>query len=392
LYYYQFSRMFLQSILLFCIATKAVAQQQQQQQQPYEPLFEKWVQDFRVVFQSAEHRVHMFGNWINNHIFIEKSNRLNRPFELGHNQFSGLNQTEYVQWVRGGLDENPDGLSGSKRPVGFRSNAGVSPNSVPASRVQAEEIRRSFGGVINVFGVNPIISAPSEYQSLPASIDWTTKGAVTPVKDQGQCGSCWSFSTTGALEGAYAIKNSKLVSFSEQQLVDCDSIGNGGRDHGCNGGLMDNAFSWISKNNGLCLEADYPYVSGITQKAGTCVKSCSNVKGSDVANFVDVESASDLAFSTALAQQPVSVAIEADQREFQLYKSGVFTGACGTNLDHGVLAVGYGSENGVEYYKVKNSWSTTWGDKGYIRLGKGASYNSGKGQCGILLEASYPLV
>ena len=339
--------MFLQSILLFCFATRVVSQQQQ----PYEPLFEKWVQDFRVVFQSAEHRVHMFGNWVENHIFIEKSNSLNRPFQLGHNQFSGLNQTEYVQWVRGGL-----------------------------------------GNVINVIGVNPVISAPSEYQSLPASVDWTTKGAVTSVKDQGQCGSCWSFSTTGALEGAYAIKNSKLVSFSEQQLVDCDTLGNGGRDHGCNGGLMDNAFSWISKNNGLCTEADYPYVSGTTMTAGTCAKSCKNVAGSDVAKFVDVESASDLAFSTALSQQPVSVAIEADQREFQLYKSGVFTGACGTNLDHGVLAVGYGVEGGVEYYKVKNSWSTTWGDKGYIRLGKGSSYNGGKGQCGILLEASYPVV
>lgn len=337
--------MFFRSILFFCFVTKAVAQQQ------YESLFESWVKEFRVIFRNTDHRVHVFENWINNHIFIEKSNRLDRPYQLGHNQFSGLNQTEYVKLVRGGL-----------------------------------------GNVINVIGVNPIISAPSEYQSLPSAVDWTAKGAVTPVKDQGQCGSCWSFSTTGALEGAYAIKNSKLVSFSEQQLVDCDSLGNGGRDHGCNGGLMDNAFSWIGKNNGLCLEADYPYVSGTTMTAGTCKTACSNVKGSDVVKFVDVESASDLAFSTALSLNPVSVAIEADQREFQLYKSGVFTGACGTNLDHGVLAVGYGVEGGVEYYKVKNSWSTTWGDNGYIRLAKGASYNGGKGQCGILLQASYPVV
>jgi C1A family cysteine protease len=247
-------------------------------------------------------------------------------------------------------------------------------------------------GVIQVLGVNPIISEPSEFQALPSAVDWTAKGAVTPVKDQGQCGSCWSFSTTGALEGAYAIKTGNLASFSEQQLVDCDTLGNGGRDHGCNGGLMDNAFSWISKNNGLCLEADYPYVSGVTKTAGTCSTSCKNVAGSDIAKFVDVEPASDLAMMSALALNPVSVAIEADQREFQLYKSGVFTGACGTNLDHGVLAVGYGSENGLEYYKVKNSWSTTWGEKGYIRLAKGSSYNGGKGQCGILLEASYPVV
>jgi C1A family cysteine protease len=341
--------MFLRSILFFCFFLRVVASQLQQQQ--YEPLFEEWIKEFRVIFQNAEHRNHVFVNWVENHIFIEKSNRLNRAFQLGHNQFSGMNQTEYVRWVRGGL-----------------------------------------GGVVNFFGSNPVVSDIAEYASLPASIDWTTKGAVTLVKDQGQCGSCWSFSTTGALEGAYAIKTSTLVSFSEQQLVDCDTLGNGGRDHGCNGGLMDNAFSWISKNNGLCTESDYPYVSGTTQTAGTCTKTCKNVAGSDVVKFVDVESASDLAFSTALSQQPVSVAIEADQREFQLYKSGVFTGACGTNLDHGVLAVGYGSENGVEYYKVKNSWSATWGEKGYIRLGKGASFNGGKGQCGILLEASYPVV
>ena len=317
----------------------------------YAELFEKWAQEYRVLFQNAEHRAHMFGSWVENHVFIEKSNRMRRSFELGHNQFSGLNQTEYLQWVRGGL-----------------------------------------GDTTNVFGVNPVFSKPTEYASLPVSTDWTAKGVVTPVKDQGQCGSCWSFSTTGALEGAYAIQYGKLESFSEQQLVDCDTLGNGGKDHGCNGGLMDNAFSWIAKNDGLCLEAEYPYVSGTTKTAGKCEKSCKPVAGSDVSKFVDVEPASDLAFTTALAQQPVSVAIEADQREFQLYKSGVFTGACGTNLDHGVLAVGYGIDNGVEYYKVKNSWSTTWGENGYIRLGKGANYNGGKGQCGILLEASFPVV
>ena len=329
---------------LLCFLSVSLAQN-------LELVFEKWSKDFSVVFRGDAHRNHVFLNWVENHVFIEKSNQQNKTFTLGHNQFSGLSQEEYVKWVRGGLD-----------------------------------------GVINVFGVNPVISEAAAYQALPAAVDWTAKGAVTPVKDQGQCGSCWSFSTTGALEGAYAIKNGDLVSFSEQQLVDCDTLGNGGRDHGCNGGLMDNAFSWIAKNNGLCLEADYPYVSGVTKTAGTCAKSCKNVAGSDVVKFVDVEAASDLAFSTALSQQPVSVAIEADQREFQLYKSGVFTGACGTNLDHGVLAVGYGSENGLEYYKVKNSWSTTWGDKGYIRLAKGPTYNGGEGQCGILLEASYPVV
>lgn len=319
----------------------------------YDDLFWKWTEEFGVKFQSAEHHEHVFRSWVDNHLFIERSNRLNSAFQLGHNQFSGLNSTEFVNWIRGG---NP---------------------------VQQIEYNR-YGGSerYNANGLS----------TLPSSVDWTLNGAVTPVKDQGQCGSCWSFSTTGALEGAYAIKNGKLLSFSEQQLVDCDTLGNGGKDHGCNGGLMDYAFTWIGKNNGLCLESDYPYVSGTTKTAGSCAKTCKNVAGTDITKYVDVESGSDSAFMAALAQQPVSVAIEADQREFQLYKSGILTSKCGTNLDHGVLAVGYGTEGGVDYYKIKNSWSTTWGDKGYIRIGRGSQYNNGDGQCGVLLEASYPLV
>lgn len=227
---------------------------------------------------------------------------------------------------------------------------------------------------------------------LPSSVDWVEKGVVTPVKDQGQCGSCWTFSTTGALEGAYAIRYVDLVSFSEQQLVDCDNFKNGGRDFGCNGGVMDSAFDWISKKGGLCTESDYPYISGTTEKSGTCEKTCQLVSKSQIQNHVDVSSSSDTTMMEAIAQQPISVAIEADQRDFQLYKSGVFTGSCGTDLDHGVLVVGYGSLNGEDYYKVKNSWGTSWGENGYILLGRGSKYNSGDGQCGVLLQASYPVL
>ena len=151
---------------------------------------------------------------------------------------------------------------------------------------------------------------------------------------------------------------------------------------------MDNAFTWISKNGGLCTAAEYPYISG-DGSTESCKSSCSPILKSKVQSYTDVESTDD-DLMQAISQQPVAIAIEADQRDFQLYKSGVFTGTCGTNLDHGVLVVGYGSDSGSDYYLVKNSWGTTWGESGYIRLGRGPQYNNGQGQCGILLEASYP--
>jgi len=153
---------------------------------------------------------------------------------------------------------------------------------------------------------------------------------------------------------------------------------------------MDNAFTWAKKNGGVCSEADYAYYSGTTKSAGTCAQSKCTIDAKVApVSYTDVTTNSDAALMSALAQQPVSVAIEADQSAFQLYKSGVFTAACGTNLDHGVLAVGYGTLNGVDYYKVKNSWGVTWGMDGYILLQRGVSQK--QGQCGILSgPPSYP--
>lgn len=232
---------------------------------------------------------------------------------------------------------------------------------------------------------DPIHFTWRKNSSLPASVDWTTKGAVTPVKNQGQCGSCWAFSTTGSLEGATFLKNGTLFSLSEQQLVDCaGSTGN----QGCNGGLMDDAFQYIHNNGGITTEANYPY----TATDGTCNTVKEGQVVATVSTFTDVPTNSDAALMNAIAQQPVSVAVEADQNSFQLYSSGVMTAACGTALDHGVLAVGYGSTGGQNFYKVKNSWGTDWGMSGYILLGRGPQYNGGAGQCGILSAASYPNV
>ncbi len=218
----------------------------------------------------------------------------------------------------------------------------------------------------------------------PTSVDWTTKGAVTPIKNQEQCGSCWAFSTTGSVEGAWFLSNGTLPSLSEQQLVDCSTAeGN----QGCNGGLMDQAFQYIIDNKGITTEDAYPYTA---TGPNTC-----EAKGKPVAatlsGFKDVAANSEAALETAIVQQPVSVAVEADQSVFQFYSGGVMDSACGTQLDHGVLAVGYGVDTGKEYYKVKNSWGADWGEKGYIRLGRGAKFNP-SGQCGIQMVASYPVV
>merc|ERR1719238_169892 len=217
--------------------------------------------------------------------------------------------------------------------------------------------------------------------AAPASVDWVAKGAVTPVKNQGQCGSCWAFSTTGSTEGANFLKTGKLESFSEQELVDCaGSFGN----QGCNGGLMDDGFKYI-ESKGDVLEATYPYVG----KTGKCSSTKSANPVVKVGGFKDVASNNEAQLMAAVQQQPVSVAIEADQSGFQFYKSGVFGGTCGTKLDHGVLAVGFGTDGGKDYWKVKNSWGATWGQNGYILLARGSG--SGKpGQCGIAMQPSYP--
>jgi C1A family cysteine protease len=309
--------------------------------------FNNWKDKFQIKFKNDDHFNLVLEKWIENDKFIHNHNFKNLTYNLGHNQFSGMDSDEFREYL---------GFSG----IYVRHNN---------LRVETSYVK-----------------------DIPSSVNWITKGAVTGVKDQGQCGSCWSFSTTGALEGAYFTKYGTLPSFSEQQLVDCDNRKNGGKDMGCNGGLMDNAFTWIKKNGGLCTETEYPYVSGTTKTAGTCQTTCALVDDSSVQSFVDVPKSSDQSMMAAVAKQPVSVAIEADQKEFQLYKSGVFTGSCGTTLDHGVLVVGYGSESDGDYYIVKNSWGTTWGSNGFIYLGRGSQYNNGDGQCGVLLQASYPLV
>ncbi|XP_041356383.1 procathepsin L-like isoform X1 [Gigantopelta aegis] len=229
---------------------------------------------------------------------------------------------------------------------------------------------------------NPIYLKPSNVGDLPATVDWRTKGYVTEVKNQGSCGSCWAFSTTGSLEGQHFKKTGKLVSLSEQNLVDCSrKQGN----MGCEGGLMDQAFTYIKVNHGIDTEISYPY-EGIN---GKCRFKPADVGANDT-GFVDVKSGSESDLQSAVATVgPVSVAIDASHISFQLYKSGVYHSfLCSSKkLDHGVLAVGYGTLSGKDYWLVKNSWGGTWGDKGYIMMSRNSKNN-----CGIATAASYPTV
>jgi len=282
-------------------------------------------------------------------IFEDRIERIN-----AHNLRHDLGLTTYRQGLNKFTDMTNDEFRMYK---GLRFNA---------SRVLAGGIRLNNG----------------EFDALPKTVDWRKKGYVTPVKDQGQCGSCWAFSTTGSLEGQHFKKTGKLVSLSEQNLVDCSTAeGN----QGCNGGLMDQAFDYIKKNGGIDTEKSYPY----TAEDGQC-KFNANAIGARLTSHKDIPSGNEAALKKAVATiGPISVAIDASADSFQSYTSGVYDepDCSSTMLDHGVLAVGYGTENGVDYWLVKNSWNTNWGDAGYIKMSRNK-----QNQCGIATAASYPIV
>jgi len=219
--------------------------------------------------------------------------------------------------------------------------------------------------------------------NLPLAVDWRDKGYVTHVKNQKHCGSCWAFSAVGSMEGAHFKATGKLVSLSEQNLVDCsEKEGN----KGCMGGLMDRAFEYVIKNQGIDTESSYEY----TAKTGKTCNYTAAHKGATISSYKDIPHNNEKALQEAVATiGPISVAIDASKPTFHFYKSGVYHDkTCSSvHLDHGVLAVGYGIEDSKDYWIVKNSWGVTWGEKGYIKMARDMD-----NACGIATQASYPIV
>jgi len=221
-------------------------------------------------------------------------------------------------------------------------------------------------------------SAEVDVSALPTDIDWSKKGAVTPVKDQGQCGSCWSFSATGALEGQWYIQKHRLISLSEQNLVDCSgTYGN----QGCNGGWVSYAYKYIQANKGIDTEQSYPY-----QGYDSSCRFRSANTGATVSGMIQFHGEAQLQAKVATVG-PISVAIQV-LTSFQHYSSGIYNDpSCGSNVNHAVLVVGYGTQNGVDYWLVKNSWGTSWGMQGYIKMSRNKN-----NQCAIASYPVYPLI
>ncbi|CAL9232449.1 unnamed protein product [Arabidopsis halleri] len=305
-------------------------------------MFESWMVKHGKVYESVAEKERRLTIFEDNLRFITNRNAENLSYRLGLNRFADLSLHEYAQLCHG-ADPRP-----------------------PRNHVfmtSSNRYKTSDGDV------------------LPKSVDWRNEGAVTEVKDQGQCRSCWAFSTVGAVEGLNKIVTGELVTLSEQDLINCNKENNG-----CGGGKVETAYEFIMNSGGLGTDNDYPYKA----LNGVCNDRLKeNNKNVMIDGYENLPANDESALMKAVAHQPVTAVVDSSSREFQLYASGVFDGTCGTNLNHGVVVVGYGTENGRDYWIVRNSRGDRWGEAGYMKLARNIA--NPRGLCGIAMRASYPL-
>ncbi|XP_031481829.1 ervatamin-B-like [Nymphaea colorata] len=301
-------------------------------------LYKRWVRSFNVSRAKAE-MLRRFPVFVENVRFIEASNKNGVSFKLQLNAFGDLTNEEFLS------------IYARYRPD-------------PSAMKNATEVFK-YGS----------------YGYTPSSIDWRALGAVTPVKNQLQCGSCWAFSAVAAIEGLNKIQSGRLVSLSEQELVDCDFF-----EYGCQGGDARKAIYFASMKGGLTTESNYPYFG----YQSVCQTTKMGELAARVRGLGLVPSNNEPTLMQAVARQPISVAIAVDATMFQFYSQGVFTGPCGNNLNHAVTIVGYGTTvEGSNYWLVKNSWGTEWGEEGYIKMAR--DVGGPQGLCGIAMKPAYPV-
>lgn len=303
--------------------------------------FNSWAEKYKMTekWKDGNDITELYNNWNENKKFVENHNKNNNDFKLELNQFAHIH---HEKWA----------------------------------------IKTKYNKHLS----NKVFNEPTYKESergpiFPKSLDWREMGIVTPVKNQAECGSCWSFSATGSMEGQFALKTGNLVALSESQIIDCDL---NGTDEGCSGGLMDGAFKYVIEQGGIESEENYPYFP----EQGICKFNRSRVVA-HFKEFVDVHGGEAGLKKAVATVGPISVAIDASVSSFQFYKSGVYyEPTCSTTmLDHGVLVVGYGTTaDGSDYWIVKNSWSSDWGLDGYILMARNRN-NS----CGIATQPSYPV-
>lgn len=316
-----------------------------------EQAFNLWAAQVNKDYVSSQDRDKAFGTFLINARFVEEQQALHPELQLSLNEFADLTWEQF---------------SGTR--LGFKP-----------------ELKEKLSSDNAAADVGPIPGFMYENSEVPESIDWRAKGAVTDVKNQGQCGSCWAFSTVGSIEGINAIKTGQLLALSEQELVDCDTE----KDMGCSGGLMDYAFQYVVKNGGIDTEEDYSYWSGWGMSFWTCNKRKEHDRTAvTIDGYQDVPQ-DEASLLKAVANQPIAVGICATYI-MQFYSGGVLDKCC-TEMNHGVLVAGYGkSDKGDAYWLVKNSWGAAWGEKGYFRLKIGGGENK-EGLCGIAKAASFPV-